>query len=154
MTYCYTWNMPVLLPSKVFSRNGMMDGRFVNNIYIQFCCCRRIFGHQMNCEATDHDLYGVYMHDIHEGREADMDRNNKSPEIGEITNEDNTTTNCVFSNESHVFRMGTIFNSMVLTVTPETCPCLCHRRFSHATVYTVHTNNRKKLYCHSFRPRH
>jgi hypothetical protein len=41
------------------------------------------------------------MHDIHEGREADMDRNNKSPEIGEITNDDNTTTNCVFSNESH-----------------------------------------------------
>jgi hypothetical protein len=25
------------------------------------------------------------MHDIHEGREDDMDRNNKSPEIGEIT---------------------------------------------------------------------
>jgi hypothetical protein len=21
--YCYTWNMPVLLPSKVFSRNGI-----------------------------------------------------------------------------------------------------------------------------------
>jgi hypothetical protein len=41
------------------------------------------------------------MHDIHDGREADMDRNNKSPEIGEITNDDNTTTNCVFSNESH-----------------------------------------------------
>jgi hypothetical protein len=35
------------------------------------------------------------------GREADMDRNNKSPEICEITNDDNTTTNCVFSNESH-----------------------------------------------------
>jgi hypothetical protein len=50
--------MPVLLPSKVFSRNGMMDGRFVNNIDIQF-------------------------------------------EIGEITNDDNTTTNCVFSNKSH-----------------------------------------------------
>jgi hypothetical protein len=31
--------------------------------------------------------------------------------------------------------MGTIFNSMVLTVTPETCPCFCHRRFSHATVW-------------------
>jgi hypothetical protein len=30
-----------------------------------------------------------------------LDRNNKSPEIGEITNDDNTTTNCVFSNESH-----------------------------------------------------
>jgi hypothetical protein len=29
-------------------------------------------GHiRRNCEATDHDLYGVYMHDIHEGREAD-----------------------------------------------------------------------------------
>jgi hypothetical protein len=41
------------------------------------------------------------MHDIHERREADMDTNNKSPEIGEITNDDNTTTNCVFSNESH-----------------------------------------------------
>jgi hypothetical protein len=70
------------------------------------------------------------MHDIHEGREADMDRNNKSPEICEITNDDNTTTNCVFSNESHpvmatqsdilgasnaiiityVIRMGTVFN--------------------------------------------
>jgi hypothetical protein len=48
-------------------------------------------GHiRRNCEATDHDLYVVYMHDIHEGREADMDRNNKSPKIGEITNEDNT----------------------------------------------------------------
>jgi transcription elongation factor Elf1 len=59
-------------------------------------------GHiRRNCEATDHDLYGDYMHDIHEGREPDMDRNNKSPEIGEITNDDNTTTNCVFSNESH-----------------------------------------------------
>ena len=54
-----------------------------------------------NCEATDHDLYGDYNHDIHEGREADMDRNNKFPEIGEITNDDNTTANCVFSNESH-----------------------------------------------------
>jgi hypothetical protein len=30
-----------------------------------------------------------------------MDRNNKSPEIGEITSNDNTTTKCVFSNESH-----------------------------------------------------
>ena len=59
-------------------------------------------GHiRRNCEAKDHDLYGDYMHDIHEGREADMDINNKFPEIGEITNDDNTTTNCVFSNESH-----------------------------------------------------
>ena len=33
----------MLWPSKVFSRNGMMDGWFVNNIDIQFCCCRRIF---------------------------------------------------------------------------------------------------------------
>jgi hypothetical protein len=29
--------------SKVFSRNGMMGGWFVNNIDIQLCCCRRIF---------------------------------------------------------------------------------------------------------------
>ena len=36
---------------------------------------------------------------------------------------------------TYVIRMGTIFNSMVLTVTPETCPCFCHRRFSHAAVW-------------------
>ena len=41
------------------------------------------------------------MHDIREEREDDMDRNNKSPEIGEITNDENKTPNCVFSNESH-----------------------------------------------------
>lgn len=30
-----------------------------------------------------------------------MDRNSKSPEIGEITNDEHNTTICVFSNESH-----------------------------------------------------
>ena len=36
-----------------------------------------------------------------------------------------------------VIRMGTIFNGLVLAVTPETRMCFCHRRFSHATVWWV-----------------
>jgi hypothetical protein len=59
-------------------------------------------GHiRRNYEATEHDLYGDYMQAIHEGREADMDRNNKSSKIGEKTNDENKTTNYVFSSESH-----------------------------------------------------
>jgi hypothetical protein len=31
-----------------------------------------------------------------------LDRNNKSPEIGEITNDDNTTTNCGMDNQETI----------------------------------------------------
>jgi hypothetical protein len=54
-------------------------GNAVRELHISGTCFDiRTLNHT---EAKDHDLYGDYMHDIHEGREADMDRNNKSPEI-------------------------------------------------------------------------